>query len=68
MAEPLIDAERRALAGLRDEGHDRFLRADRWVRADLFDRGFVCLLGSRFGTHYGITRRGCEALAAAERG
>jgi hypothetical protein len=62
VAEPLTDAERRALAWLRDDGHERFQAVDRWVRAGLVERGLVVLVGSRFGTHYEITLLGLEAL------
>jgi len=64
MAEPLTDAERRALEWLRDDGHDRFQEVEPWVRDALVKRGLVVLVGSRFGTHYEITRRGLEVVEA----
>jgi hypothetical protein len=62
MAEALTDAERRTLERLRDDGHDGFRAADRWVRAGLVEWGLALLVGSHFGTHDEITLRGLEAL------
>ncbi len=68
MAEPLTDAERRALAWLRDGEHDRFRATAPEVRDGLVRRGLVLRSRSRTGERYVITNRGLEALDAPRSG